>query len=135
MSPSYQTVLELLIAANIAAYIFLLLGVLRGRSRKPPRNPSIEEAFRFLESALKQAFPDLPEGFTWKEVTSRLKSLDIDVNWAEVEDTLRKYEAFRYGGIEYQNANADSVLQLASELPRGEKIVRGSQIKSIARNK
>jgi len=45
----------------------------------------------------------------------------MNLDWWEIESTFKKYEDFRYGGIEYKNANPKVVLKLALSLPKGEK--------------
>lgn len=101
-------------------YILLAAGIVRGRSGRLPRNPSVEDAFRVLELSLNRTFPDLPPGFTWNEVMNKVKSLNLNLDWYEIESTFKKYEDYRYGGIQYKNANVDAILKLAAELHRGE---------------
>ncbi len=109
----------------------VFLAVIRARRARRTRVKDISEAFAILEKSLHNAFPDLPEGFTWKEVVSRLKSLGITkLDWWEIENTLKKYEAFRYGGIEYSNINVQSILRLANSLPRGVSYAARSQSQS-----
>ena len=91
-----------------------------------PANPTVEQAFKILEASLKSTFPDLPEGYTWREVMVKLRALNLDIDWWEVENTFKKYEDYRYGGIEYKNANAKAIMKLALSLPRGEKHARVS---------
>jgi len=124
------TILYLLVAANAAVYFGLLAGIIRSRKYRIPSNPTVEDAFRVLERSLTSAFPDLPVGYTWKEVMNRIKSLNLELDWWEIENTFRKYEEFRYGGIAYRNANVDAILRLAMSLPKGEKDVNISQIQS-----
>ncbi|MGI0090183.1 MAG: hypothetical protein ACREBS_00595 [Nitrososphaerales archaeon] len=128
---SDQTILYLLIAGNVIAYTLLIVAFSRRRPAELPTNVTIEQAFKILESSLYECFPDLPEGYTWKEVMTRLKGLgtkselipiELMWNWSEIEFTLKKYEAFRYGGIEYHNANTQLVLQLAKSLFEGTKV-------------
>jgi hypothetical protein len=84
-----------------------------------------------LERSLMRAFPDLPVGYTWGEVMAKVKSLHLELDWFEIENTFRKYQDFRYGGIAYKNANVDAILRLAAGLPKGEKEnVSVSQIQS-----
>ena len=120
--------LYLLIGSNIAVYAILAVGLLKARSDRIPKNPSVEEAFKLLEVSLYKAFPDLPPGFTWNEVINRIKSLNLELDWFEVENTFKKYEDYRYGGIQYRNANVYVILQLAAKLRRGEKFASNAQI-------
>ncbi|MHB8568028.1 MAG: hypothetical protein ACYC7D_11795 [Nitrososphaerales archaeon] len=112
--------LYLLFAASIIAYLFALLGMFRARLRRIPNVENIDEAFALLEKSLRETFPDLPEGFTWQEVMLRLKTLGLEMNWIDIEITLKKYEEYRYGGIVYTNTDVKSVLGLAFSLPKGE---------------
>ncbi len=118
--------LYVLIVLNIGVYVMLAIGIIRNRKDSPPKNPTVEEAFRYLEISLNRAFPDLPAGFTWNEVISKLKMLNLQLDWLDIESTFKKYEDFRYGGIQYKNANVDAILRLASSLPRGGEIARVS---------
>jgi len=111
----------LLIAANAGIYLALIVGVLRSRKDRIPSNPTVEDAFRVLEKSLNRAFPDLPVGYTWGEVMQKIKGLHLELDWYEIENTFRKYQDFRYGGIAYKNANVDAILRLAMSLPKGEK--------------
>lgn len=125
--PSIDPVfLYLLIALNILVYIVLAIGIVRNRRGRLPENPTVEDAFKYLELSLTRAFPDLPPGFTWKEVISKLKMLNLELDWVEIENTFKKYEDYRYGGIQYKDANVEAIMRLASRLPRGEEIARVS---------
>jgi hypothetical protein len=112
-----------LIAANMVAYVLIILALLKGRTKRFPENVTLEQAFRILEASLKESFPELPEGYTWKEIITKLRSTRMNIDWWEVEDTLKKYEAHRYGGFDFKNPDPHSVLRIAQQLPRGAKIV------------
>lgn len=127
---SSATMFYLLIATNISVYVLAIVGIVRARLKAVTKVKSIEEAFGVLEKALKESYPDLPEGFTWNEVVTRLKSTNQDLDWWEIERTLRKYEAYRYGGIVYSDVNAEAVLKLAFSLPKGGKYVSRSEVNS-----
>jgi hypothetical protein len=118
--------LYLLIALNILVYVVLAIGIVRNRRDRLPKNPTVEDAFKYLELSLGRAFPDLPPGFTWKEAISKLKMLNLELDWVEIENTFKKYEDYRYGGIQYKDANVVAIMRLASRLPRGEEIARVS---------
>jgi peptide/nickel transport system permease protein len=77
---------------------------------------SIDVAFKILESSLKQNFPDLRDGYTWKEALQKAKEAGIQMDWKEVEATLKQYEAFRYGGEDVRDGNGKSIVELASLL-------------------
>jgi len=59
---------------------------------------------------------------------TKVKSLNLELDWFEIENTFKKYEDFRYGGLEYRNANVNAILNLAAELPRGERSASITQI-------
>lgn len=60
---------------------------------------------------------------------NKVKSLNLELDWFEIENTFRKYEDYRYGGIQYRNANVNAILKLANELPRGERTASVAEIK------
>jgi len=129
MLSSDSAFLILLVGSNILVYIVLAIGIVRGRKGRLPKNPTVEDAFKVLEAALLRTFPDMPPGFTWNEVMSKVKSLNLDLDWYEIENTFKKYEDYRYGGIQYKNANVDAILRLASGLHKGEKYSGITQIR------
>ena len=119
-------VVYFLIATNAAVYVVLAIGLSR-RLDKFPRDATLEEAFKILEEELKKRYPDLPEGYTWNEVLIKLKRSSTKTkhsDWANIENTLKQYEAFRYGGVDYKEVDPRSIVRLAKQLPRGEKVVR-----------
>jgi hypothetical protein len=126
MPSSNLVLLYLLLGLNIAVYVVLAIGIIRNRRNRLPKNPTVEDAFKYLEISLNRAFPNLPAGFTWNEVINKLKALNLELDWFEIESTFKKYEDYRYGGIQYKNANVDAILRLASSLPRGEETARVS---------
>ena len=114
-----------LILLNAVIYFFLILGLTRIRRRNIRDVRNIEDAFALLEDCLSTSFPDLPEGFTWKEAIYRLKKLEMKADWQDVENALRKYEAYRYGGIRNSDIHIQSVVKLARNLPRGQTFASG----------
>jgi hypothetical protein len=112
-------------------YLALVAGFLRSRKDRIPSNPTVEDAFRVLERSLNRAFPDLPVGYTWGEVMAKVKSLHLELDWFEIENTFRKYQDFRYGGIAYKNANVDAILRLAASLPKGGEKKENADISQI----
>lgn len=87
-----------LIGLNAVGYGSLAIGALQYRRQLPVLPKDGPGLFAFLDALLARVFPDLPPGFTWREGFQRLRSLDLDVDWAEIERTLSEYEAYRYGG-------------------------------------
>jgi hypothetical protein len=85
----------MLAAVNVVLYVALVLTVQSGRARRV-RAENLAEAFKGLEVALKQAVPDLPDGFTWGDAVARLRSAGIPTNG--MENALKGYEEYRYGG-------------------------------------
>ena len=54
--------LYVLIVLNIGVYVTPAIGIIRNRKDSPPKNPTVEEAFRYLEISLNRAFPNFPQG-------------------------------------------------------------------------
>lgn len=105
----------------VAALLFL---------RKEPDVPahiSLHEAFNALDLSIKQSYPDLPQGYTWKEILIRIKTdyqHQQKTDWTDVEDTLKRYESFRYGGVQFENEDSRPILRLARMLKRRAWIAR-----------
>lgn len=59
----------------------------------------VGDTFEALGQALKERFPDLPSGFTLREGLARARELVPNLNWKEIDDALRAYEDYRYGGL------------------------------------
>lgn len=115
----------LLVAANLAAYAMVALALMR-KEEKIPTNVTLEQAFGMLEETLANSYPSLKDGYTWEEALEKLKSAKPpigQIDWLDLEKILKRYEAFRYGGVEYGDVNANSVLQLSRKLKRREKVV------------
>lgn len=109
-----------LIAVIIMEYAMIGVSLLRGRTIIAD-DASMEQAFAILEASLKRFYPELPDGFTWREALSKIQSSSTrtqNLDWYEIEDTLKRYEAFRYGGINYENPNVRSVIRLVRRLER-----------------
>jgi hypothetical protein len=75
-------------------------------------------AFQILEESLKSI--GLPAGFSWGEAVSKAKGLELKVDWTAIKGSLRKYEAYRYGGKQKPEEDGSEILKLASQL-RGRK--------------
>lgn len=118
-----QTVLYVTIAANIVIYALFVFRVARTRLQSRATVSNVAEAFRILEGAMRKSFPDLPEGFTWKEAFSRVRRMNLDVNWGTVDAALENYEAYRYGGSRLSEIDPEEVLRLANFLGKGAKFV------------
>ncbi len=112
-----------LIALNILVYSSLAFMVVRIRHFSKPEVSNTVEAFQLLESALKERFPELPEGFTWGDAMSRLNQLSLDIDWNRLEVALNDYESYRYGGSQPGQTDPREVLRLASLLGKGAKFV------------
>jgi peptide/nickel transport system permease protein len=78
----------------------------------------ITEAFGLLELAIAESFPDLPKGYTWSEALARLKATTIDTDWVVIETTVKKYEAFKYGGCNPQEVDTRLITELAISIAR-----------------
>jgi hypothetical protein len=108
---------EVLIAVNVAVYTSIAAGVIQGRRRRTTMRPSgTDAAFNQLESALVKRFPDLPEGFTMREGLSRVRSLEPDLRWDRIEESLEGYEAYRYGGDPVPSGEQPELAKLIHKL-------------------
>jgi hypothetical protein len=110
---SNELVLVALLAVNVLLYIPLVLSAVRRRRQKVNAS-NLVDAFGGLELALKQAVPGLPAGFTWEEAVARLRSSGVQT--AGMEDALRKYEEYRYGGLPLPDLDFREVVKLANML-------------------
>jgi len=94
-----QLDLLLLLALNVAAFASLAVGLAFWLKERPsggsPRD--VAAAFGMLELALRKAFPDLPQGFTWREGIAEARKRGVRLNWTALDGALRSYEAYRYG--------------------------------------
>jgi hypothetical protein len=106
-------VIVVMLAVNVVLYVALVLTVQSGRARRVSAE-NLAEAFKGLEVALKQAVPDLPEGFTWGDAVARLRSAGIQTNG--MEDALKGYEEYRYGGTPLPNVDFHEVVIVANFL-------------------
>ncbi|MDG6905724.1 MAG: hypothetical protein JRN20_08070 [Nitrososphaerota archaeon] len=114
-----------LVIVNLIVYSLLVL-VLWRPTNEIPENLTLEQAFAFLEDYLKRYYPSLKEGYTWQEVVSNLKSASPAINqidWGILEESLNRYEAFKYGGISYGRVDTSMVIRLAQKLKKREKAV------------
>ncbi len=106
-----------LVSLNVIIYAVAVAGLVRAR-QMAFRPSDSARSFMLLERSLKRAFPDLPDGFTWREAMHRVEELDLNVDWAEVEKALKQYEGWRYGEmVKPEDVNAE-VVRLARELAR-----------------
>ena len=124
MGSADQTLLYGLLFANAALYALLILGIFKRRA-SGLEVFSVAEAFLLLEAALKEKFPDMPVGFTWREAMGRIRGINPKLDWKSLEYVLRGYEAYRYGGLELSYTDPGEVLRLASVLSKGARFVRG----------
>lgn len=114
-----------LIAVIILEYALIGVSLLRGRT-KISDDTTLEQAFAILEASLKRSYPELPAGFTWREALSKIQSSSTrtrDLDWDEIRDTFNRYEAFRYGGMNYENPDLRSVIRLLRRLEREQRFV------------
>jgi hypothetical protein len=110
---SNQIILGALLVVNIALYIPLLLAVVRRRRRRVSAS-NLADAFNGLELALKEAVPDLPAGFTWEEAVARLKTTGVQTKG--MEEALKSYEEYRYGGEPLPDVDPREVVKVANML-------------------
>jgi hypothetical protein len=106
-------VIVVMLAVNVVLYVALVFTVLSGRARRVNAE-NLAEAFKGLEVALMQAVPDLPDGFTWGDAVARLRSAGIQTNG--MENALKGYEEYRYGGTPLPNVDFHEVVMVANIL-------------------
>ena len=72
--------------------------------------------FGLLESALRRSFPDLPQGFTWREGLSRAKALGLDLQWNDMSasSNSRDTTAYRYGTASIPEAQQPELMKLVN---------------------
>lgn len=110
---SNEIILVGLLALNAALYVPLVVAALRRRRQKVSAN-NLADAFAGLEQALKEAVPGLPTGFTWEEAVARLRSSGVQTRG--MEDVLKRYEEYRYGGSPLPDLDFHEVVNLANKL-------------------
>ncbi len=87
-----------LIELNVVVYASLLLGAFLTLRVRTPKNLDTETAFRLLERGMRRTFPDLTDGFTWREGIAKARALGLKLGWEGIERSLEGHEAHRYGG-------------------------------------
>ena len=117
---SNQLILGALLALNVVLYAPLVFTVFRRRRRKVNAS-NLADAFNGLELALKEAVPDLPAGFTWEEAIGRLRSSGVQTKG--MEEALKSYEEYRYGGLPLPDLDFREVVKVANMLG-GTRMVR-----------
>jgi len=110
---SNEIILVGLLALNAALYVPLVVAALR-RRRQKVNATNLADAFAGLEQALKEAVPGLPAGFTWEEAISRLRTSGVQTKG--MEDVLKRYEEYRYGGSPLPDLDFHEVVNLANKL-------------------
>lgn len=109
--------LYLLVSADAAVYALLALQLRSGRGRVKGRPPGAAEAFAQLGEEIRRAVPTIPRGFTWKEAVDEARRLKVNVDWPRVDQAVRSYEGYRYGGKE-PATGYEEIGRLARELRR-----------------
>jgi hypothetical protein len=106
-----------LVSIDVAIYAAALAAYVRMR-QVAFRPPNPEKAFSLLEKSLQKAFPELPQGFTWREAMKKVEATNLDVDLTEVSKALIQYEAWRYGeSMKPEEVNGE-VVRLAKGLSR-----------------
>lgn len=113
--------LLILVAVDVAVFVALGAGLVARRRISVPRIEDPIRAFALLEESVKTSFPELGEGFTWREAVSRAIKARIEADWSEIVSELEKYEAYKYGGAGPPAGSMTGVVNLAAILrARGE---------------
>jgi len=106
------------LAADGAAAVSLLVGLLALRTVRPPVVKDVSDAFQILNRTIERFVPDLPVGFTWGDAMERLRGYGVEVDWPRMESTLAGYEAFRYGGRDMPNGTGEEAIVLSTQIRR-----------------
>ncbi len=112
-----------LLALNVVLYVPLVSALLSRRTRRVNAT-NLAEAFNGLEAALQLAVPDLPAGFTWGEALARLNSAGVQTNG--MENALKGYEEYRYGGTPLPDIDFHEVVTVANMLGGVDRRKRGT---------
>lgn len=102
------------VAANIAIYLMLCVGLWRFRRAGMLSADDPPAVFRRLERVLTRLYPDAKSD-TLREMLDRAKKTFPQLNWAAVMGELDEYEAYKYGGKSIPNS-AGETLKLAAIL-------------------
>jgi len=108
----------LFVGANIALYALLALQLVRSRLQAPTRAETIGEAFALFGVEIRRSVPSIPPGFTWEEAVAQARKLSLAVDWPKLDEAVRTYEGYRYGGAGEPRAGYEEVSRLARELRR-----------------
>jgi hypothetical protein len=103
-------------AAVLAAAV---AGVLALRGVRARKVENLAEAFGTLERSIAVGAPWLPQGSTWGETFERLKGEGVEADWSKMRETLKAYEAFRFGGRPDPVEGKEEVAGLATRIQRG----------------
>jgi hypothetical protein len=106
------------IALNVLVYASLVVGLVQWRRQRVLLPSDALEAYQLLEASLKRAFPDITEGFTWREAVSRARNAKPDLDWGKIERDVDVYEAYRYGGAPAPPAPGSEFITLLRALRR-----------------
>lgn len=79
------------------------------------------KAFAQLEQSIGKAYPELPIGYTFREVLERVKHEEVKLDWPRLYGALEGYERSRYGGEKGGQDDNREVLRLARTLNRRKK--------------
>jgi hypothetical protein len=107
-----------LVVLNVVAYGSLATGVMQARRQRNSGEADAAGAFPLLAVSLREAFPELTLGFTWREGISLAKGLGLNLRWDEIDRALEEWEAYRYGGRPAPEGPQPEVVRLAEALRR-----------------
>jgi hypothetical protein len=110
--------LDALIALNIIIYASLVFGLVVWRRGSAPVPTDTKALYKLLEATLGKAFPELPEGFTWREALRRAKKerRELGMKWESIDKSIRNYEAYRYGNAPLPDEAHPELLELIRAL-------------------
>ena len=105
-----------LVAVDAALYALLIVQLKSGQEGRRGNPMGVVEAFALLGAEIRRSMPSMPPGFTWEEAIVEARKLEVDVDWPRVDEAVRSYEGYRYGGKEAPVAGYEEIRRLAREL-------------------
>ncbi len=116
MAASFGLTPLILLFLDGLVYAILMLGIVVSRRMLLPRVDDPDVAFGLLEKSVIRAYPDLKDGFTWREALARIRGADARIDWPNVMATLADYEAYKYGNGNKPAGSFSEIVRLASKI-------------------
>jgi hypothetical protein len=103
---------------NVIVYASLVFGLVLWRRGRAPLPTDTKALYKLLEATLGKAFPELPEGFTWREGLrwAKKEKRGLMMKWENIDKSIQNYEAFRYGNTPLPDEAHPELLELIRAL-------------------